>query len=86
MTEMKDGIWCLLEAEGICEYFQFSSSIALSIGTEQKETALGMGPRVPTFTVQWLKKKEKKVLIAGSASKALCFNSTANTYEHVLGY
>jgi len=40
---MKDGIWCLLEAKGIYERFQFSSSIALSIGTEQKETALGMG-------------------------------------------
>lgn len=72
---MKDGIWCLLEAKGICEPFQFSSSIVFSIGTEQKETALGMGPQVPTFTVQWLKKrKHKNVLIAGSASKALCFN------------
>ena len=75
---MKDGIWCLLEAKGIYERFQFSSSIALSIGTEQKETALGMGLWVPTFTVQWLKKrKNKNVFIAGSARKALVlqFNS-----------
>lgn len=59
MTEMKDGIWCLLEAEGICERFQFSSSIALSIGTEQKETALSRGPRVLTLTVQCLLKGKK---------------------------
>lgn len=52
---MKDGICCLLEARGIFERFQFSSSIALSIGTEQKETALGMGLQVPDFTLQWLK-------------------------------
>lgn len=58
-TEMKDGIWCLLEAEGICERFQFSSSIALSIGTEQKETALSRGPRVLILTVQWLLKGKK---------------------------
>lgn len=59
MTETKDGIWCLLEAEGICERFQFSSSIALSIGTEQKETALSRGPRVLILTAQWLLKGKK---------------------------
>lgn len=58
-TEMKEGIWCLLEAEGICERFQFSSSIALSIGTEQKETALSRGLQVLILTVQWLLKGKK---------------------------
>lgn len=56
---MKEGIWCLLEAEGICERFQFSSSIALSIGTEQKETALSRGLQVLILTVQWLLKGKK---------------------------
>lgn len=56
---MKDGIWCLLEAKGICERFQFSSSIALSIGTEQKETAFSRGLRVLILTVQWLLKGKK---------------------------
>lgn len=59
-TEMKDGSWCLLEAEGICKRFQFSPSISHSIETEEKETALSMGPRVLTFTVQGLKKKNSK--------------------------
>lgn len=41
---MKDGSWCLLEAEGICKRFQFSPSISHSIETEEEETALSMGP------------------------------------------
>lgn len=61
MTEMKDGIWCLLEAEGICEHFQFSSSIALSVGTEQKETALSRGPRVLTHSTMPSEREKMKM-------------------------